>query len=67
MKIYKKYNTRKNDFLNETAKNYIKKNKMKCKFFAFVGMGTLCDEKVDYILIDGKIYTFSQDSFKILK
>lgn len=54
MKIYKKYDTEKNLYYNTIAKNYIIKNKIKCKYYAFLGMSA----DKDLVKIDGKIYYF---------
>lgn len=62
MKIYKKYNTRKNLYLNTIAKNYIIKNKIKCKYYAFLGMS---GDK-DLVKIDSKTYYFNNETGVII-
>lgn len=55
MKIYKKYDTYKNKAYNELAKEYIEKNRIKCKYYGFIGMSG----DYDLVYIDGKTYKFN--------
>lgn len=63
MKIYKKYNTLKNNQYNLLAKKYIEKNKIKCKYYGFVGMSG----DFDLVLIDGKIQKFNIETQELLR